>query len=235
MDKNEEIIVAVPEFVSRVDKILATENKRTIANYMIWRIVLQSVSSLNKKFREIYFDYNRVLNGNNQEPSRWDTCIGRVSDWMGMSVSSLYVKNHFDEESKKQANILVDYLMKEFINILENSDWMDATTKKKAIEKAGAFKKWIGYPDQLLNDTLVNQYYEKLNIDPNEYYKNVIGYNKFVTDKSYSKLREPNDKNDWKKHSFAATVNAFNYLDDNSIEFPAAILQGTKHFLIALF
>lgn len=30
----------------------------------------------------------------------------------------------------------------------------------------------------------------------------------------------------WKKHALSATVNAFNYLDDNSIEFPAGILQG---------
>lgn len=59
VDKNEEIIVTVPEFVTKVDRMLATENKRTIANYMVWRIVLQSVSSLNKPFRDAYFKYQR--------------------------------------------------------------------------------------------------------------------------------------------------------------------------------
>lgn len=233
--------------MTTVDQLLATENKRVLANYMVWRIVLQSISSLNKNYREIYFNYNRVLNGLNQEAPRFDTCVSRVQEWMGLSMSSLYVKNHFDKESKKQANILVEYLMKEFKHILKNTDWMDADTKAKALEKADAFKTWIGYPDHLLNDTLVNEYYEKLNITPDEYYKNVFTYNRFITDKSYFKLRQPNDKNDWKKHALAATVNnnnnsievnafnlddnffsqvnAFNYLDDNSIEFPAAILQ----------
>ena len=70
VDKNEEIMVSVPEFVKTVDKLLSTTSKRTIANYMVWRIVLQSVSSLNKPFRNIYFNYQRVINGNSQEPPR---------------------------------------------------------------------------------------------------------------------------------------------------------------------
>jgi len=225
---NEQIVVSVPKFVKEVDGLLAKpENKRTVANYMIWRIILQSYSSLNKQFRDAYFNYQRVVNGNSQEPARWDTCIGRVTDWMGMALSSLYVKHHFDPDSKKQAVTLVQYLQKEFRRILQNEiDWMDSKTRASAIKKLDNFKTYIGYPDQLLNDTLVDEYYELLTINPDEYYKNVFSYNKFVTDKSYNKLRELNDKEDWKKHSIAATVNAFNYLDDNSIEFPAAILQG---------
>lgn len=50
------------------------------------------------------------------------------------------------------------------------------------------------YPDQLLNETLVNEYYAQLNVISDEYYKNVFSYNKFITDKSYNKLRELNDK-----------------------------------------
>jgi len=226
VDENEEIIVSVPEFVTRIDTMLLNEDKRVISNYMVWRIVLQSVASLNKSFRDVYFNYQRVINGNNQEPPRWDTCVSRVTEWMGMALSNVYVKHHFDPESKKQAVTLVDYLLKEFQKILKNIDWMDKQTQKRAIEKVEAFKTYIGYPDQLLNDSLINEYYEKLSVNPDEYYKNVFTYNKFITDKSYNKLRELNDKEDWKKHALSATVNAFNYLDDNSIEFPAGILQG---------
>lgn len=82
---------------------------------------------------------------------------------------------------------------------------MDNKTRQSAIEKLDAFKTYIGYPDQLLNDTLVNQYYQNLTVDKEEYFKNVFGYNKFVTNKSYAKLRELNDKDDWKKHALAAT------------------------------
>ena len=195
------------------------------------------------RFREIYFNYNRVLNGLNQEAPRFDTCLTRLQDWMGLSLSNLYVKNHFDKESKKQANILVKYLMEEFKRILSHTDWMDENTRKTALEKADAFATYIGYPTgnpferkgfdeilninfylilaELLNDTLVSNYYKELSIDQNEYFSNVFrNYNRFITNKSYHKLREPNDKNDWKKHALAATVNAFNYLDSNSIEFP---------------
>ena len=73
---------------------------------------------------------------------------------------------------------------------------MDEATRKKAIEKAQAFETFIGYPDQLLNVTLINQYYDKLNTEPDEYFKNVFSYNKFATDISYNKLREFSDKNE---------------------------------------
>ena len=221
VENSEQVIVAVPEFLTTVDKLLATGNKRVIANYMLWRIVLQSISSLSKPYREIYFNYNRVLNGLNQEAPRFDTCLSRLQEWMGLALSNLYVKNYFTPESKEQANILVKYLMKEFKNILKSTDWMDDVTKAKALEKADAFQTWIGFPPQLLNSSAVTNYYDKLNIASDEYYQNVFTYNRFITNKSYFKLREPNDKNDWKKHALAATVNAFNYLDSNSIEFPA--------------
>lgn len=124
---------------------------------------------------------------------------------MDIGVASLYVKNHFDKEDKKQANILVGYLMKEFKHILKNIDWMDEVTKAKALEKADAFKVWIGYPDELMNDTLVNEYYEKLEIIPDEYFRNVFAHTKFITDKLSLKLREKY-KTEWTDHAYSAEV-----------------------------
>ena len=81
VDNSEEVIVTVPEFVITVDKLLAIENKRVLANYMVWRIVLQSISSLDKKYREIYLNYKKILNGLNQQPPRFLTCLSRIEHW----------------------------------------------------------------------------------------------------------------------------------------------------------
>ena len=42
----------------------------------------------------------------------------------------------------------------------------------------------------------------------------------------WKKLREPVDKTDWKRHANPAVVNAFYSSLENSIQFPAGILQG---------
>ena len=42
----------------------------------------------------------------------------------------------------------------------------------------------------------------------------------------WSKIREKIDKTDWKRHDQPAIVNAFYSPLENSIQFPAGILQG---------
>ena len=48
----------------------------------------------------------------------------------------------------------------------------------------------------------------------------------FGTNYAFSKLRENVNKTDWKRHGNPAVVNAFYSPLENSIQFPAGILQG---------
>ena len=91
------------------------------------------------------------------------------------------------------------------------------TFRLKAMEKSEAIEYYIAYPDQLLNDTLVAEYYEELDISDDDYFQNALNARTFYTNKSFKKLREPVDKKDWKRHSKTAIVNAFYSSQDNSI------------------
>ncbi len=55
---------------------------------------------------------------------------------------------------------MVTYIHREFIQILNNIEWMDSTTRQKAIEKAYAITTHIGYPKQLLNNSEISTIYE---------------------------------------------------------------------------
>ena len=74
-------------------------------------------------------------------------------------MGSIYVKSYFKEEAKMSMEELVKYLRAEFDNILKNVDWMDEKTRKRALEKANAIKPRIGYPDELLVDQNLIDYY----------------------------------------------------------------------------
>jgi neprilysin, putative (fragment) len=59
---------------------------------------------------------------------------------------------------------MVTYIQKEFIKILEEIDWMDPVTTKKALEKAKAISPFIGYPAELSNDTKVSEFHQNVSL-----------------------------------------------------------------------
>lgn len=187
---------------------------------------MQSVSTLGKRWRELAQSYNTVITGQEREEPRWEQCLSSLTGTLGVAISSMYVRNHFKPDSKGLAMEMVEYIRGEFGRILDQVDWMDEETRLEAKDKAKSISAYIGYPDELLNDTLIEELYKGLHFDRRDYFKNILQLRRWSIDYSFNQLRKPNLKVDWRKHAKAATVNAFYNSLDNSIEFPAGILQG---------
>jgi len=145
---------------------------------------------------------------------------------MGSAVGSLYVRHSFDREAKKTAVEIMDSLRKKFRELLQDAEWMDDITKDRALEKAEKMNRHIAYPEELLDDDIIEDFYKNLTVTNMTYYYNMLYIKKFSNAKNYNKLRKPVDKNDWVSHGQAAMVNAFYNPLENSITFPAGILQG---------
>ncbi|RWS10237.1 membrane metallo-endopeptidase-like 1 [Dinothrombium tinctorium] len=224
---NEDIIVNVPSFVRKINNLIPETKKRVLANYMIWRVVLQSFATLGKLWRELAQEYNKVITGQDREEPRWEQCMSSLTGSLGIALSSLYVKHHFKGESKDMALDMVNYIHREFLRMLDELDWMDKQTVDYARAKAKAISSYIGYPEQILDDEKVGKLYETLNLTMESYFDNVQRLRKWSTDYAFSQLRKPNLKGDWRKHARAAVVNAYYNALENSIEFPAGILQGS--------
>ena len=57
---------------------------------------------------------------------------------------------------------MVANIQNEFKIILKEVDWMDKKSKENALEKADAIDIKIGYPEWILNDTELNDYYKNV-------------------------------------------------------------------------
>lgn len=224
--RTEEIIVIVPDYVQKLEKLLMSTDKRVLANYMMWRVVGQAFPMLGRAWGEISQHYSAILTGKVRQEARWEHCLGTLSGSLSTALASLYVRNHFKEGSKDLALEMVNYIHREFLKIVDKVDWMDSKTRERAKEKAEHMETYIGYPNELLDDWRVADIYKGLELNPESYFENIQSLRKWATDYVFSKLRKPNVKGDWKKRSAAAIVNAFYNSIDNSIEFPAGILQG---------
>ncbi|CAH1724670.1 neprilysin-2 [Aphis gossypii] len=220
------IIVNSPKYLSDLEAVLSNTPKRIQANYVIWRAAAASVSYLTEEMRKRQLEYSTELSGRTEREPRWKECVDISSGSFSLAIGSLYVRRYFDENAKKNALEMVNGIREEMYKILGSIDWMDEETRKNAIDKAKSMTSHIAYPDELLDDNKLNAFYENLEVNDNDYYTSVLNLTKFGTDYSFSKLRQPVNKSDWIIHSKTAIVNAFYSAIENSIQFPAGILQG---------
>lgn len=202
------IIVLDVKFFDQLGDLLRATPKRTIANYLIWRVAETSTDFLTKQLRNRQLEYFSVLNGQKTDKPRWKECIDYVIDYLSIAMSSSYVRKYFDQESKKVALDMVNGIKEEYKEILSTVAWMDTKTREVAKIKANAIFSHIGYADELLDNEKLIEYYKELNVDENKFFESIFGSKVFQADLNYKKLREPVNKTDWRSHSYIVEVNA---------------------------
>uniref|UniRef100_A0A674KED2 Membrane metalloendopeptidase like 1 n=1 Tax=Terrapene triunguis TaxID=2587831 RepID=A0A674KED2_9SAUR len=220
---DEEVVVYGAPYLQELKAIISNYSASTIQNYLVWRLVIDRVSSLSRRFKDARANYRKALYGTTLEEARWRECVSYVNNNMENAVGALYVRETFAGESKRMVRDLIDKIREVFIETLDELQWMDETSKEKAREKAMAIKEQIGYPDYILEDQNEKLDQEYLNFSEHKYFENSLENLRAGAQKSLKKLRERVDQDIW--IIGAAVVNAFYSPNRNQIVFPAGILQ----------
>ncbi|XP_044750363.1 neprilysin-2 isoform X4 [Coccinella septempunctata] len=224
--KEEVVVVSVPSYITDLEKILAVTPKRVQANYIMWRAAASSVSYLTEALRRRQLEYTTVVSGKTERAPRWKECVDISAGSLSTAAGALYVRKYFNEEARQNALEMVRDIRAEFETILKEVEWMDDETRKNALDKAKSMATHIAYPDELLDDSKLEEFYQNLEMDENNYMGSVLNLTLFGTQFSFKRLRQPVNKTDWITHGRPAIVNAFYSSIENSIQFPAGILQG---------
>lgn len=212
-----EINVGQPEFFKEIGKVLPETDIAVWKNYFRWNLIRRAASYLNEAFvNESFNFYGAFLSGKKELKPRWKRCLNATSGALGEALGQIYVEKHFPPEAKKRALELVMNLKDAFGKRIEKLDWMSDVTKKKALEKLGAFRVKIGYPDKWID-------YSKLEINRDSYVMNYIRAQEFDFQRMLDKANKPVDRDEWQM--YPQTVNAYYHPLLNEIVFPAAILQ----------
>lgn len=134
-------------------------------------------------------------------------------------VSILYGRKYFDDESIKTAVNFVNDIRGAFIDILHQADWLDEKTKRLAITKAKTLRTYIGFPNEAELIEKIEEFYQNLTVDPNDFFNNIRQFEKFETDYMFQNLRKPVTKLNWDTLLILdlAAVNAYNQPNENSI------------------
>uniref|UniRef100_A0A8C3MZ95 Membrane metalloendopeptidase like 1 n=1 Tax=Geospiza parvula TaxID=87175 RepID=A0A8C3MZ95_GEOPR len=223
VDPEEEVVVYGMPYLQELKAIISKYSASTIQNYLIWRLVIDRVSSLSRRFKDARASYRKALYGTTLEEARWRECVSYVNNNLENAVGAMYVRETFAGESKRMVRDLIEKIREVFVETLDELQWMDEASKEKAREKAMAIKEQIGYPDYILEDHNEKLDLEYLNFSEHSYFENILENLRAGAQKSLKKLRERVDQDIW--IIGAAVVNAFYSPNRNQIVFPAGILQ----------
>lgn len=229
---SEVVIVQQPTYLDQLESILNQTDKRTIANYIIWRDLTDYISYLTADLRHMEFDFYKVISGRVAKNPRWGDCV-RTTSWLfTVPVSAMYVREHFrDHRIKDDVTQMTAEILSEFEKILQESDWMDNETRKEALKKLRSMNAHIAYPVELMDDAPIENLYKNLKINETNYLHTAILLDIHIKEFYCSRFHKPVNRTDWIDHSASTYVNAFYNEGQNSIQIIAAILQG--HFFSA--
>ncbi len=206
-----------PAFFGELDKMLSDVPVEQWRAYLRFHEIDSASPYLSKPLAEENFGfYGKTLNGQKQQEPRWKRVLGAVNETMGMALGELYVAKAFPPESKARAVELVDNVSAALKARIEKLDWMSDATKQKALEKWSTFLPKIGYPDHWRD-------WAGVAIAPDNYFGNIEAATKFDYDYEIAKIGKPTDRYEW--GMTPQTVNAYYDPTNNTINFPAAILQ----------
>ncbi|MEO7916562.1 MAG: M13 family metallopeptidase [Dokdonella sp.] len=206
-----------PKFFTALDNAIAKTPVADWQAYLRYQIADGASPYLSQPFQQEYFAFHgQKLGGQKEMEPRWKRVLGEINENMGMAMGELYVAKAFPPEAKARAEELINNLQAALRNRIENLDWMSAETKTRAIEKWQSFLPKIGYPDQWRD-------WAGLAIAPDSYYGNAQAAAKFNHAWDVARIGKPTDRKEW--GMTPQTVNAYYNPTDNTINFPAAILQ----------
>jgi len=206
-----------PKFFAEFDKLLASAPADQWQAYLRFHTIDDASPLLTKAFQDERFDfYGKTLSGQPEQKPRWKRVLGGVNESMGEALGQLYVAKVFTPEAKQRAEELVTNVRNALKARIENLDWMSPETKQKAVAKWNTFLPKIGYPDKWRD-------WSGLEIKQGDYYDNVMAAAKFDYQYDLAKIGKPTDRKEW--GMTPQTVNAYYNPTDNTINFPAAILQ----------
>ncbi len=215
----EKIIVTDPRFFKNFNTLF---NEETFTQYKHWAYVNTLISScglLSEELRELGSQFERALMGIPAIPSVETFAYQLASGIFSEPVGLYYGEKYFGEAAKKDIISIVKEIIETYKSRVRNNDFLQDSTKEKAILKLSKMEIKMGYPDK------VDELYDKFVFNEEaSLFEIVTEIRKIRILDNCSKLFKDVDRTKWVMPGHM--VNACYNPTSNDITFPAAILQA---------
>lgn len=223
----DKIGVANIDYLHGAAEVLDQSKEEVVQNLFAWLTIYVFGPLTTDQFRHNEAVFRSTLTGVKVEVPTPEYCFNVANAKLPFAMGRVYVDTHFTPADKKEAEVLVKEIKGSFQNVLSTNDWLDAETKKLALEKLAAIKENIAYPDWVMADADLDHYYEHLkgvNVQAGKFLESAMLLNTLTTRHSLDTMHDAiNHTLLWPMTP--ATVNAAYMPAENSITIPAAVLK----------
>lgn len=114
VDDSELVIVNVPVFFDKFEKLIEVTPKRVQVNYFLQRAIDENINYLTDEVRTRKIKFlNEVTAGEAEAAPRWSECFDMTIQSLGLGVNALYIRKYFNEASKQSAVEMVNNIAKQ--------------------------------------------------------------------------------------------------------------------------
>jgi putative endopeptidase len=209
--------VASPDFVKAMNGVISSEDMPALKAYLRWHLIHAQARWLAAPFVEEDFNfYSRTLTGARELQARWKRCVRYTDRALGEALGQAYVEVAFSPQAKQRTVKMVQQIERAMAEDVRQLSWMSEPTKQQALAKLRTVVNKVGYPDKWRD-------YTALKIVRGDALGNGERANAFEFARQLGKIGKPVDRTEW--YITTPTVNAYYDAQNNSINFPAGILQ----------
>ena len=217
----ETVIVTDPAYFEALDELVSDETFPQMKSWMLVAMVNAVAPYLSDDFRVQAAAFSLALSGaaepTGAEEAAYNVAMGVFSEVVGI----YYGKTYFGEEARQDVQAMVEQIVDVYRQRLTENEWLSDETREMAIRKLDHMSIHVGYPDE------ARPMYALLKTVPasegGTLVDNMMAYTRASAEYVLGLCGQPVDRSEWPLS--ANTVNAMYTLTNNSINFPAAILQ----------
>ena len=205
--------------VTGLSALAASEPMDAWRDYLAFHAVDRAAPWLSKAFVDQHFAFHgQALSGTPQQSPRWKKAVAATNGALGDAVGRMYVARYFPPAAKAEVEAMVTNIKAAFARRIEGLAWMAPETKAEAQAKLAAMRVGVGYPDKWRD-------YSGLTVRTDDAVGNIERSSLVEYRRQLAKLGQPVDRSEW--FMVPQEVNALFAPSQNSIIFPAAILEPT--------
>ncbi|GFS74663.1 neprilysin-2 [Nephila pilipes] len=151
------LYVFQPKYFQKLPSLLDSIPKRTLANYIAFHIVYFFVDYSSD-------DVRKLTIGNSTRANRTDEqeCLKISKTFMSMAIGRMFIDRYFPPLTRMHVSKMVEMIRLAYSSTIDQNTWMDENTLLYALVKLQSIQSMVGYEEWILDDKLLDAYYEKV-------------------------------------------------------------------------
>lgn len=189
IDESEPLIVATPIYLSQLGAVLNNLSSDALQNYARWQLVRLFVPSLDQECVNAFQQFTNVIT-NNGIPEREEMCVGMVQEYLPLAVWRPYADTVVTTNAQSAASVMTTDIMAAFRQRVTTRVWLDQETIQRCQNKVDLMTQNIAYPDEILDDDLLNQRYAEFEVLSDSLVRTFANFQRSSLIQMISRLRD---------------------------------------------